>query len=304
VDGQRQFPGDPDRWYGEDDDHGRVPGQRGAERFAESPEAGRVYGEAYPDPAYGGHEAPDYLGEPEPPAYPAADRPARRRSNRPVRVGRRSGLELPDAEPGADYPAADYPAAGEYESPADYESAEEPPRYRAERLDRQALRREGQTYQSQGSGFDPLAADQPTTDRTPDRGLTERPEAYPTVPPAYVPPAAPTQMTPAVPVTPTAVYLAKRPGIGALIATVAVVIELLVVRVLVVGEFGHTVNAGGVIGGVFAMAGVPLVGLGLYGLARGAATAGGNDVVRTWLRPPLAYLPIGLLLLIVAGLAT
>ncbi|HEY2796096.1 MAG TPA: hypothetical protein VGJ28_27270, partial [Micromonosporaceae bacterium] len=90
MDGQRQYP-DPDRWYDEQpgDDPGRVPGQRGAG------DGGHGYREAYP-PA-------DYPGEPEPAAYTGPDSTRRRRAARPARVGRRSGLELPDADPGADY---------------------------------------------------------------------------------------------------------------------------------------------------------------------------------------------------------
>jgi hypothetical protein len=43
--------------------------------------------------------------------------------------------------------------------------------------------------------------------------------------------------------------------------------------------------------------------LGLYGLATGAATAAGPQSGRAWLRTPLAYLPVGLILIIAAGLA-
>jgi hypothetical protein len=58
-----------------------------------------------------------------------------------------------------------------------------------------------------------------------------------------------------------------------------------------------------VLGGIFAMCGTPLVTMGLYGLMTGAATAGGPHPGRAWLRTPLAYLPVGLALLIAAGLA-
>jgi hypothetical protein len=42
--------------------------------------------------------------------------------------------------------------------------------------------------------------------------------------------------------------------------------------------------------------------MGLYGLMTGTATAGPSPE-RAWLRTPLAFLPIGLALLIAAGLA-
>jgi hypothetical protein len=100
-------------------------------------------------------------------------------------------------------------------------------------------------------------------------------------------------------------YRARRSGIAWLFGTVAVVVEvLLLIKVLIDSVTAHPTNTGGVIAGVFAMCGVPMVALGLYGLATGAATAGGPNVGRAWLRTPLAYLPIGLILIIAAGLAT
>jgi hypothetical protein len=59
-----------------------------------------------------------------------------------------------------------------------------------------------------------------------------------------------------------------------------------------------------VLGGLFAMTGIPLVSMGLYGLVTGPAATAGPNPVRSWTRTPLAYLPIGLALLIAAGLAT
>ncbi len=98
------------------------------------------------------------------------------------------------------------------------------------------------------------------------------------------------------------VYRARRAGIVGALAAVAVVAELLLIRVLLTGEFGHVVDPGGVLAGIFAMTGIPLVAMGLYGLMTGAA-AGGPAPERAWLRTPLAFLPIGLTLLIAAGLA-
>jgi hypothetical protein len=82
------------------------------------------------------------------------------------------------------------------------------------------------------------------------------------------------------------------------------VAELLLVRVLLTGEFGPHVLPGAVLGGLFAMTGTPLVALGLYGVVSGPAPAAGPAAARVWLRAPLVYLPIGLALLIAAGLAT
>jgi hypothetical protein len=98
------------------------------------------------------------------------------------------------------------------------------------------------------------------------------------------------------------VYRARRAGIMGALAAVAVVAELFLVRVLLAGEFGHVVAPGAVLGGLFAMTGIPLVAMGLYGLMTGAAAAGPTPAP-AWLRTPLAYLPIGLVLLVAAGLA-
>jgi hypothetical protein len=298
VDGQRQFPAEPDRWYGEqpEDDLGRVPGQRGADRYTDPESSGRYAEEtgrrpyadqAYPEQPYPPEQQPagaygDYAEAPyaedadyaEPPFAAGADPSRRRRPARGVRVGKRSGLELP-------------------EGGAERDAAEESPRYRTEMIDRQALRREGggQTYQS-GAPAAEAGFDRPV-------------EAYPTVSPAPAsmqPPfQAPTQAIPSAP--PAAVYLARRPGIAWLLGLAAVVIELLLVPVLFGGLFAHNINGAEVLGAALALSGVPMAAMGLYGLACGGATASGPHVGRAWLRPPLAYLLIGLILLIAAGLA-
>jgi len=109
---------------------------------------------------------------------------------------------------------------------------------------------------------------------------------------------------PPVPGPSQTVYKTRRAGVLGLIAAPAVLAELLVLRVLLAGEFGHTVVPGAVLGGLFAMTGIPLVALGLYALVTGPAVTVGPEAVRAWLRTPLAYLPVGLLLLVAAGLAT
>jgi hypothetical protein len=98
------------------------------------------------------------------------------------------------------------------------------------------------------------------------------------------------------------VYRARRAGLLGALAAVAIVAELLLIRVLLAGEFGRVVAPGAVLGGVFAMTGIPLVAMGLYGLMGGAAAAGTHPAP-AWLRTPLAYLWIGLVLLVAAGLA-
>jgi hypothetical protein len=139
----------------------------------------------------------------------------------------------------------------------------------------------------------------------------------PTVPPAGFPPDAadPTGehrtqpidrsalRRPAAPTPGPTVYRSRRVGAAGILGALAVVVELLLVRVLLSGEFASTVVPGAVLGGLFAMTGVPLVAMGLYGLMTGAAAAAGATPARAWLRTPLAYLPVGLALLVAAGLA-
>jgi len=97
-------------------------------------------------------------------------------------------------------------------------------------------------------------------------------------------------------------YFARRAGLVGVLTAVAVLAELLLVRVLVTAEFGHTVATGPLLAAMFAMTGVPLVTAGLHGLMTGAA-ATAPDRWSVWLRTPLAYLPVGLVLLLAAGLA-
>jgi hypothetical protein len=99
------------------------------------------------------------------------------------------------------------------------------------------------------------------------------------------------------------VYKSRRAGALAVVLAAAVVVELLLVRVLVAGEFGTVVAPGAVLGSIFAMTGVPFVAIGLHALITGPAATAGPEAVRGWLRTPLAYLPVGLVLLIAAGLA-
>lgn len=98
------------------------------------------------------------------------------------------------------------------------------------------------------------------------------------------------------------VYRTRRAGLAALLAGGAIFAELLLVRVLLVAEFGSQAAPGAVLAGLFALAGVPLVALGLHALCTGAGSAGPAPG-RLWLRVPLAYLPVGLVLLVAAALA-
>jgi hypothetical protein len=91
-----------------------------------------------------------------------------------------------------------------------------------------------------------------------------------------------------------------RPAAGLLLAIAVVVAEVPAVRLLVASAFGSSLAAGGLVAGLLVMIGLPLGALGLHGLTSGAARAGGPSA---WLRPPVAYLTVALVLFVAAGLA-
>jgi hypothetical protein len=98
------------------------------------------------------------------------------------------------------------------------------------------------------------------------------------------------------------VYRSRRPGLAAAIVAITVVFELMALRLLGSAFFASGVQVGGSIASSFLVLGLPMFGFGLYGLLSGAAAAPGSDL-RVWLRPPLVYLPVALVLFVTAGLA-
>jgi hypothetical protein len=112
----------------------------------------------------------------------------------------------------------------------------------------------------------------------------------------------PTQMTSQVP-PPVggSVYHGKRPGLAVLIVVLTVLFELPVLRIFFSSVLVKHVNAEGTFSSIFMLLGLPMFALGLYGLIGGAAA--GAHGSRAWLRVPLAYLPVGLLLFLAAALA-
>jgi hypothetical protein len=92
----------------------------------------------------------------------------------------------------------------------------------------------------------------------------------------------------------------RRPAAGAVIAIGVVGAALPILWILLDGLSGPTRSASGVIS---ALLGLPLGGLGLHGLASGAPRAADAPAREAWLRPPVAYLTVGLILFVAAGLA-
>lgn len=137
---------------------------------------------------------------------------------------------------------------------------------------------------------DPRAAQEP------------RPTHGPSVEAAY-PPPDPRYAITAETAVPTNIYRARRPAVAAFLILPAVAAGLLLVRALVVSAFGDSFLIGGVIASCLALASLPLLVAGLYGLITGAAYGAQQWGFKVWARPPLAYLIVGIAFVIAAGLA-
>ncbi|MGH3713519.1 MAG: hypothetical protein ACRDT4_08690 [Micromonosporaceae bacterium] len=188
-------------------------------------------------------------------------------------------------------------------------------------------------------GFQPAPESYPDPGQGPDREI--RTSALPTVPPAVPAPVAPGQayrsgeepgippsLAPMLsdqdqpyrnqtePIATGGTYGAPQPGpvaprpaaagAGNPAVLVAVVLGTLLAAVPAVLLLysalfdSASISASGTVAGTLMLIGLPMFGVGLYPLISGAASPDGP---RGWARTPLAYLLIGLVLLVAAGLA-
>jgi hypothetical protein len=99
------------------------------------------------------------------------------------------------------------------------------------------------------------------------------------------------------------VYRTRRPAIAVALVAVVAVLELPALRLLVDGTFGDVLSASAIVAGTFLALGLPAAGLGVYALVSGAGRVPDQPPAHAWLRAPLAYLIVGLVLFLAAALA-
>jgi hypothetical protein len=98
----------------------------------------------------------------------------------------------------------------------------------------------------------------------------------------------------AEPTVPTNIYRARRPAVAIFLIIPALAVGFLLVRALAISAFGKPFLIDGVIASSLALASLPLLVAGLYGLITGAAHGAEQWGFRVWAKPPLAYLVVGI----------
>jgi hypothetical protein len=138
-----------------------------------------------------------------------------------------------------------------------------------------------------------------------DPGPRRPPPVAPGSPGPLGPPGPVGPVTPMGPAGSTGeMYRSRRPAAAILFGVVAGILEIPALVLLRDATFGDgPVSASGVVAAVCLVAALPLLAVGLYAVATGAVRAAGPNSAQAWLRPPVAYLSVGLVLFVAAGFA-
>jgi hypothetical protein len=145
------------------------------------------------------------------------------------------------------------------------------------------------------TGTTEAAAPAPATYGAPPRPEPSLPVAEPT---ALVPPVGADRFEPGQARPGESVYRTRRTPSSFGVAIGMVVLLVPVVRLLFEATFTGSPTARTIVPAVLLALGFVLTGIGLFALAGSRPVTGEH-----WLRPPVAYLPAGLILLLAAGLA-
>jgi hypothetical protein len=89
----------------------------------------------------------------------------------------------------------------------------------------------------------------------------------------------------------------------ALFGGLAALLEIPALLLLRDAAFDTPRLGGSLVAAICLVAALPLMAYGLYAVATGAVRAAGPNSAQAWLRPPVAYLSVALVLLVAAGLA-